>query len=244
MNNNNSTIITSDKKKFKNIITSIFTGALILILPSILIIIFLHFFSTTQNHNISIAYSGKFLFLYSLLSLTVTLIITKLSRINKNSTHTPKNTPALTFKAYFFFSILTLLTGIFIELINYLFLSSAPVTPWQQNLVNTNSSPEDIILLLIATVIFAPIWEEILFRNYLFFCWGKYLSSTATIFLTAICWSLLHFQQYSPFILVNILFIGLIFGYTRNRYNSLKLPIFLHIINNLFAFIYMYTYSI
>lgn len=233
-------------KPFNDIIKSILTGGLILVLPSILSIIILHRYSssTSQSYNTETVYSGIFLFLYSLLSLITTLIITSISNKNNPAISQPAAAHPAVLKTYLFFSLLTLLAGVIIETLNSYLLNEKPVTRWQQELVSNNSSIPDIALLLCATVIFAPIWEEILFRSYLFQRWHRHFSTAMTIILTSLSWALLHFQQYNPLILCDIFFIGVIFGYCRYKYNSLRLPVFLHMINNLFAFIYMYSYSI
>jgi membrane protease YdiL (CAAX protease family) len=101
---------------------------------------------------------------------------------------------------------------------------------------------EPVILGLISVVIIAPIAEEFIFRGFLF----SQLQHTrfgpwGAITFSSLLWTVIHFQYEIKILLVLFVF-GLFLGYVRMAYKSLSLPIILHAINNLFAFVMAYFY--
>ena len=96
---------------------------------------------------------------------------------------------------------------------------------------------EPIILGLVSVVIIAPIAEEFIFRGFLY----SQLSRTkigpwGAVTLSSLLWTVIHFQ-YEVLILIVLFIFGIFLGYIRMAYKSLSLPIMLHGINNLFAFL-------
>jgi uncharacterized protein len=90
-------------------------------------------------------------------------------------------------------------------------------------------------MLWLATVVVAPIAEELLFRGFLHRGWApSWLGVSGTIVLTSALWAALH-QQYHWFGILCIFLMGLIFGWARQRSGSTTLTIMLHALNNLFA---------
>ena len=90
-------------------------------------------------------------------------------------------------------------------------------------------------LLWLATVVVAPVAEELLFRGFLHRGWvASWLGLTGTIALTSALWAALH-QQYNAIGILCIFLMGLIFGWTRQRSGSTTLTIMLHALNNLLA---------
>ena len=99
-----------------------------------------------------------------------------------------------------------------------------------------------IILGFISVVIIAPIAEEFIFRGFLFSQLKlTKLGPWGAISLTSLLWTVIHFQYELKILLVLFLF-GLFLGYVRMAYQSLSLPIILHGINNLFAFVMAYYF--
>jgi uncharacterized protein len=89
----------------------------------------------------------------------------------------------------------------------------------------------------IAVVIFAPFFEEIYFRGFLF----KGLRDSAlgvrgTIALTSFLWALLH-VQYNYYGMAQIFLLGIVFGLVRWKTDSLHGSLLLHCLWNLAAFI-------
>lgn len=92
-------------------------------------------------------------------------------------------------------------------------------------------------LLWFATIVVAPITEEMLFRGFLHRGWTRsWIGVSGTIFLTSILWAALH-QQYNWLGILCIFLMGLIFGWVRHRSGSTSLVIVLHAFNNLIAMI-------
>ncbi len=92
-------------------------------------------------------------------------------------------------------------------------------------------------MLWLATIVVAPVAEELLFRGFLHRGWAaSWLGASGTIVLTAALWAALH-QQYPWLIIVYIFLMGLIFGWARQRSGSTMLTIMLHALNNLFVMI-------
>jgi uncharacterized protein len=90
-------------------------------------------------------------------------------------------------------------------------------------------------MLWLATIIVAPVTEELLFRGFLHRGWApSWLGVSGTIVLTSALWAALH-QQYNWLGILCIFLMGLIFGWMRQRSGSTTLTIILHLLNNLFA---------
>jgi membrane protease YdiL (CAAX protease family) len=89
--------------------------------------------------------------------------------------------------------------------------------------------------LWLATVVVAPVTEELLFRGFLHRGWApSRLGIFGTIVLTSALWAALH-QQYNWLGILCIFLMGLIFGWVRQRSGSTTLTIILHALNNLLA---------
>jgi membrane protease YdiL (CAAX protease family) len=90
-------------------------------------------------------------------------------------------------------------------------------------------------MLWLATIIVAPVTEELLFRGFLHRGWApSRLGVCGTIVLTSALWAALH-QQYNWLGILCIFLMGLIFGWVRQRSGSTTPTIILHALNNLFA---------
>lgn len=93
-------------------------------------------------------------------------------------------------------------------------------------------SAHPLWLLVLGMVVFAPIYEEVMFRGFMWVgiansrlgFWGATLA-------TSLVFALIH-TQYTLVELVAIVFLALLFSYTRAKSGSLFVPIILHILNN------------
>jgi TPR repeat protein/membrane protease YdiL (CAAX protease family) len=74
-----------------------------------------------------------------------------------------------------------------------------------------------------------PVAEEIIFRGYLFDALRRRFSGNTTVIITALGFSLVHFQL---LYFVPLAGIGLILGWARLKTDSLRFPVFLHLLNN------------
>jgi membrane protease YdiL (CAAX protease family) len=93
--------------------------------------------------------------------------------------------------------------------------------------------------LWLATVIVAPVTEELMFRGFLHRGWApSRLGVAGTITLTSALWTAMHLQ-YGGFGLLDVFASGLLFGWIRQRSASTTPTIILHAINNLIAMIFI-----
>ncbi len=93
-----------------------------------------------------------------------------------------------------------------------------------------------ILIEIITTCLFAPIFEEIIFRFGLYEYLNKKLELTIIgMLLTSIIYSLLHFYGIDGFVI--LLVISLIWNYSYFKTNNLIYPIILHFIHNIYAII-------
>ena len=86
-------------------------------------------------------------------------------------------------------------------------------------------------------MLLAPVFEEILFRGFLlqgFLLWAP-RSRFACIVLTSLLFAVMHTQYVHWQTLAVLTLFSLLLCYARLRANSLLLPIFLHMLNNLIA---------
>ena len=94
-------------------------------------------------------------------------------------------------------------------------------------------------LLWLAIVLVAPIFEELLFRGFLYQgLRHSFFGVSGAIFVTALMWAAIH-VQYELFYMGIIFVFGVIFGYSRHKSGSLLIPVFLHVLNNLISTVQM-----
>lgn len=91
-----------------------------------------------------------------------------------------------------------------------------------------------LIVQFIATCIFAPICEEIIFRFGIYeYINKKVISSIFSIIITSITFAIIHFYGINATIILVI--ISYIWNYTYYKTNNLLYSILLHFIHNLYA---------
>ena len=94
-----------------------------------------------------------------------------------------------------------------------------------------------LVLLAIALGVVAPLVEETIFRGFLLPGLARsVLGATGALLFTSLSWALLH-VQYQPFYLVQIVILGVVFGWLRLKSNSTLLTIMLHGLLNLAALV-------
>jgi len=92
-----------------------------------------------------------------------------------------------------------------------------------------------LLLLMVALVVAAPLVEEVVFRGFLLpGLAASRLGASGAILLTSVIWALLH-AQYQPFYLLQIVVLGVVFGWLRLKSGSTALTILLHGLLNLAA---------
>lgn len=91
----------------------------------------------------------------------------------------------------------------------------------------------EIIVELITTCIFAPIFEEIIFRFWMYKKINKKFNICISIILTSIIFAILHGYRYDGLIILSG--ISLIWNYAFYKHENLIYPILLHSIHNIYA---------
>lgn len=90
-------------------------------------------------------------------------------------------------------------------------------------------------LLVLAMVVLAPIYEEVMFRGFMWVGLAKSrLGFWGATFITSAIFAAIH-TQYTSVELIAIVALAFLFSYTRARSGSLLLPMVLHIFNNALA---------
>jgi len=93
-----------------------------------------------------------------------------------------------------------------------------------------------ILVEIITTCLFAPIFEEIIFRFGLYeYLNKKFKSNIITMLITSIIFSIIHFYAIDGFVI--LLTISLIWNYSYLKTNNLIYPIIIHFAHNVYAII-------
>lgn len=117
--------------------------------------------------------------------------------------------------------------------VGYLYLMravGAPVAPQPMldQLAGDGIANSRSLAIVVGAVVIAPIWEEIVFRGYLFAALDRLLPPLPTQLLTAAVFGLVHGLEYAFPIGVLALF----FGWLRARYDALLPSILAHAVHN------------
>jgi membrane protease YdiL (CAAX protease family) len=114
-----------------------------------------------------------------------------------------------------------------VDLISW--LAGYAVTPtFVLDLYRSTRDTGSLLFLLLAISVAAPLVEEIVFRGFLLpGLAASVLGTSGALILTSGAWALLHWQ-YHPFYLMQIILLGVVFGWLRLRSGSTALTIVLH----------------
>lgn len=132
--------------------------------------------------------------------------------------------------------ILLLIAVVFIALSSVagILLDIPDVPGFQVDLYKTSVWPP---LLWIAVIFFAPAFEEVFFRGFLFEGFRRARTGIiGAIVITSLTWSLLHIQ-YEPFHMATIFVLGLLYGVVRYKTGSLWSTFIMHAFNNTAAMV-------
>jgi len=100
----------------------------------------------------------------------------------------------------------------------------------------------NVPLFWLAVIFFAPLFEEVFFRGFLFVGLRASRAGPVTaIIITSLLWAIMHLQ-YNLFGIAQILSIGIIMGIVRHKTDSLWSPLIIHILWNAAAVISMALY--
>jgi membrane protease YdiL (CAAX protease family) len=113
------------------------------------------------------------------------------------------------------------------------FLTKKPVD--SDFMTSAYSTLTAVPLFWIAIAIFAPVFEEVFFRGFLFIGFaGSRIGPAGAVFLTALAFAAMHIEY--GFYEISVIFVlGIILGIVRHRTGSLWCPIIIHALNNLLA---------
>ena len=115
------------------------------------------------------------------------------------------------------------------------FLGRDIVTPFQVDTYRSAQSAGVLPLYWFALVIAAPVAEEIMFRGFLFRGWvTSERSAIPVILIISALFAAIHIQ-YDWFGILQVFFIGLLFGLVRWRSGSTTLSILIHVLANFWA---------
>lgn len=135
-----------------------------------------------------------------------------------------------TIKNYFLWLIFLLFYIAVTAGITYLLKISAP--PFVTEIVKPAYFPP---VLYLAIVVIIPIFEEVLFRGFLFEGLRiSRLGSIGSILITSFLWVIIH-TQYDAYFMGVLFALGILLGMARLKTGSVYLTILLHSINNLLA---------
>ena len=129
--------------------------------------------------------------------------------------------------------------AVVVPLVDFLsWFAGYPVTPpLVADLYTTARESGALLLVLVALVVAAPLVEEVVFRGFLLpGLAASAIGASGALVLTSGIWALLH-AQYQPFYLIQIMVLGVVFGWLRLRSGSTALTIILHGILNFAAMV-------
>jgi len=91
-------------------------------------------------------------------------------------------------------------------------------------------------LMIVATIVMAPLMEECLFRGYLYQAIALTpLGATGAVLITSVLFTGMHAQQYTGYGMVQIFVLALVLGLARARSGSLLVPLLIHVTQNTLA---------
>ncbi|MBT8377854.1 MAG: CPBP family intramembrane metalloprotease [Ignavibacteria bacterium] len=99
------------------------------------------------------------------------------------------------------------------------------------NLLSADTIPEMLLVVLVVAIVPA-LSEELMFRGYIQRSFEFKLKPFHAALITAIFFSLFHFNPYG---ILPLAALGLYFGFAAYMSKSLVIPVFLHFLNNFFA---------
>ena len=106
------------------------------------------------------------------------------------------------------------------------------VPDFMKNIYETSGNP---FLFVLALVLMAPLFEEFLFRGFLFAGWSNSkLGVYGTIVLTSLIFAAVHLQ-YDLFHIGIVFMVGLVLGIARHQSRSILVPIAMHALGNFIA---------
>ena len=229
---------TQHENKYWNLTLTFIISFIIVVVFSLtqsLVLFFLVEPDTVQNkdylHQLASSHLGLISLVSSLVGLFLVLFFIKFNTSAANvSVKEYLNLFTPSFKDFSIFLFLSCFLMFFIE-----FLTSRYPELFETDFaIESYRHANSLFLLYLGVGVIGPLFEEVLFRGFLFKAVQKSVfGSHGAVLFTAIVFSIIH-VQYGLWIILCMLFpMAILLGYARLKSNSLLLPILLHSINNL-----------
>lgn len=122
--------------------------------------------------------------------------------------------------------------GLVIELLAH--LSPAFRSDFMEKVIGSTTNK---LWLLLGVGIVAPLFEEFLIRGLLFGSIRHMFDEHVSVAITAGVFALMH-MQYDVVVMMLILPMGIVLGYSRSRSGSIWVPVLLHMMNNLLTVLF------
>ena len=87
------------------------------------------------------------------------------------------------------------------------------------------------VVLILTVAVAAPIFEELVFRGFMYSGFERSLGAVPAVLLTSAIFAMMH-VQYNHYELLHIFVFGLVLAWARMRTQSLWTPIAMHAVNN------------
>lgn len=91
----------------------------------------------------------------------------------------------------------------------------------------------EIVVQFITTCIFAPVFEEIIFRFGIYKKINKKLNIVVSIIITSMIFSIMHFYNIDGCVILIV--VSLVWNYSFYKTDNLVYPILLHFFHNIYA---------
>lgn len=121
------------------------------------------------------------------------------------------------------------------------YMLNRPIAP--EVMVDLYRTSGFVALSWFAIIVAGPIFEEVLFRGFMFRgIQASALGNGGAILITAASWAIIH-AQYDAYLIATIFVLGVLFGAARAKTGSLYLPLAMHMAVNLVATIEMHLFA-
>ncbi|MEI4602942.1 type II CAAX endopeptidase family protein [Bacillus cereus] len=160
---------------------------------------------------------------------TFCMIIVMYTPARNYCLHLIKSLQFNNFKYYVTIIMTTIVMLIYLAILNLVLPHGLGVD--ESNIV-IEPTKSEIILYVVVLTVFAPIWEELLFRGILFKKLSQRFSTLTSIVISACIFTLGH-----PLTVGSLLYIfgmGICLAYTYKKTKNLLVPIGIHLLNNSF----------
>ncbi|WP_242316188.1 type II CAAX endopeptidase family protein [Bacillus cereus group sp. BfR-BA-01355] len=160
---------------------------------------------------------------------TFCMIIVMYTPARNYCLHLIKSLQFNNFKYYVTIIMTTIVMLIYLAILNLVLPHGLGVD--ESNIV-IEPTKSEIILYVVVLTVFAPIWEELLFRGILFKKLSQRFSTLTSIAISACIFTLGH-----PLTVGSLLYIfgmGICLAYTYKKTKNLLVPIGIHLLNNSF----------